>query len=126
MCSNLEHVSPMFLKLTLFNNPAALGYPLVGATWEDAKNHMHATIARAKLFVCLGSAWDFMLGEAEVSKKQRKVDAATLKATVASNCESTFPASLMELVDRWAGGGRMLPLPCLELELKARGIDRRA
>ena len=57
-----------------------------------------------KLFMCVCTAWDLMLGPAPETRRQRKADVEQLKNVIEANCLVTFPASLMSLLVGWQDG----------------------
>ena len=62
-------------------------------------------ISRARLFVCLGAAWDLLLVvDASPNTQNRKKDRDALKETIGRTCASSFPAALMSFVDKWVEG----------------------
>jgi hypothetical protein len=58
---------------------------------------------KARLFICIGACWDTLLSE-EVSSATRMANARSLKATVQSAVPKTFPAALLQLLDKWVDG----------------------
>ena len=83
--------------------PSSLGFACK-STWDDALKYVDFLVGRAKLFLCIASAWDMMLDANLVSRQQRKVDVENLRKTVAANSVSTFPDKIMQLLTKWVDG----------------------
>ena len=77
------------------------GVALPGAVMMEA---MREPFNNMKLFLCVCSAWDLLLGDQESTKRQRHADAEAFKNVVNANCAETFPASLMMLIEMWMQG----------------------
>jgi len=68
----------VFQQIEKFINTTGAKLPLLQAALEEMKG----SIEKASLFVCIGSTWDLLINSTTDSKKQKKVDADALKASV--------------------------------------------
>ena len=73
---------------------------------------------------CIQSYIVARLVEEELSISQKKADKDNLLKAIKSNCEHTFPALLLELVNKWVLGTDVGSLFLLSRALKSQPIKK--
>ena len=66
--------------------PGEVGFNRVGSSWESVLTRMQNEPEEGRLFLCVLSAWDLILGTGDLGQKQRKADAKNFKTAIPQNC----------------------------------------
>ena len=83
---------------------------LEGSTWAAAMGNLKKQLEEGKLFVCLVAAWNMMLSEEQPPKQQREMDLSGFGASIDAQCPQSFPATVMQLLNKWAEGSDVATL----------------